>query len=235
MSIRGFYNNLPFNTGEDTNKNNIPWLSLQKQLEQAKTVTELGCGTGWLCARIKNKYPHLKVVGVDISETAISQACNRTKDVNFFVDNLLEYNKKADIIISIGVLHHIETSDIKSLLQRTIDLSKQYCFLGLYHTNSRKAMFDFFEQYPESKRKDIFKKMMPHMKNAKQRDSWYRDQFYNPYEDSVTLKTLQEVADETKTKLNYSNLNTDDTYYNVMNKLNTYEFTSGFIYGGYAK
>ena len=83
--------------------------------------------------------------------------------------------------------------------------------------------------------KDIFKKMMPHMKNEKQRDSWYRDQFYNPYEDSVTLKTLQEVADETKTKLNYSNLDTDDTYYNVMNKLNTYEFTSGFIYGGYSK
>tara|TARA_B100000683_G_C12467574_1_gene546624 strand:+ start:840 stop:1547 length:708 start_codon:yes stop_codon:yes gene_type:complete len=235
MSIRGFYNNLPFNTGEDTNKNNIPWVSLQTNLENAKTVTELGCGTGWLCARIKNKYPHLKVIGIDISESAISQACNRTKHVDFFVDNLLEYNKKADVVISIGVLHHIETNDIKKLLRKTIALSKQYCFIGLYHTNSRKAMFDFFEQYPESKRKDIFKKMTPHMQNTKQRDSWFRDQFYNPYEESVSLKTLKEVAKETKTNLDYTNLDTDNTYNNVTNKLNTFEFTSGFIYGGYAK
>ena len=132
-------------------------------------------------------------------------------------------------------MHHIETNDIKKLLRKTIALSKQYCFIGLYHTNSRKAMFDFFEQYPESKRKDIFKKMTPHMQNTKQRDSWFRDQFYNPYEESVSLETLQEVAKETKTNLDYTNLDTDNTYNNVTNKLNTFEFTSGFIYGGYAK
>ena len=39
---------MPFNMGHDKNYENIPWPSLNEQLENAKTVTELGCGTGWL-------------------------------------------------------------------------------------------------------------------------------------------------------------------------------------------
>lgn len=235
MNVKRFYNNLPFNTGHDTNQDNIPWPSLHTYLKCANTVTELGCGTGWLCARIKKQYPSLKITGIDISETAIKQACMRTDNVDYKIDNLLTYNKKSDIVISIGVLHHIETDNLKSLLHKAIQLSKKYCFIGLYHENSRKAMFDFFNGYPESKRKQLFKKMMPHMKNKEQRDSWFRDQFYHPYEQSISLDTMKQVAKETDTKLEFTNLKNDDTYKTIMQKLNTYEFTSGFIYGGYAK
>ena len=235
MNVKRFYNNLPFNTGYDTKQNNIPWPLLHTYLKCSKTVTELGCGTGWLCARIKKQYPELEITGIDISKIAIEQACMRSNDVNYRIDNLLTYNKKSDVVISIGVLHHIETNNIKSLLHKAIALSKKYCFIGLYHEDSRKAMFDFFNNYPESKRKSLFKKMMPHMTNTEQRASWFRDQFYNPYEQSISLDTMKQVAEETNTKLEYTNINSDNTYNSVMEKLHTYEFTSGFIYGGYSK
>lgn len=49
---------MPFNMGHDKNYQNIPWPSLTEQLQNANTVTELGCGTGWLCNRIKNNFPN---------------------------------------------------------------------------------------------------------------------------------------------------------------------------------
>ena len=132
MNVKRFYNNLPFNTGDDTKQDNIPWPSLHTYLKCSKSVTELGCGTGWLCARIKKQYPELEITGIDISKIAIEQACMRSNDVNYKIDNLLTYNKKSDVVISIGVLHHIETNNIKSLLHKAIGLSKKYCFIGLY-------------------------------------------------------------------------------------------------------
>ena len=77
--------------------------------------------------------------------------------------------------------------------------------------------------------------MMPHMTpNTEQRASWFRDLPYNLMNNS-TLDTMKQVAKETNTKLEYTNINSDNTYNSVMEKLHTYEFTSGFIYGGYSK
>jgi hypothetical protein len=53
--VQSFYNYMPFNIGIDNNTN-IPWPSLCSHLDSAESFTELGCGTGWLCSRVKNRY-----------------------------------------------------------------------------------------------------------------------------------------------------------------------------------
>tara|TARA_B100000900_G_C20393943_1_gene639822 strand:+ start:129 stop:833 length:705 start_codon:yes stop_codon:yes gene_type:complete len=233
--VLNFYSSMPFNMGHDKNYENIPWPSLNEQLENAKTVTELGCGTGWLCNRIKNNFPNLKVTGIDISQTCIDSARYRGNDIDWQVKDLTKYKQKADVVVSIGVLHHIENANLQKLIEHTIKLSNKYAFIGLYHSSSRQAMFDFFARYPKKKHEKLFKKMMPHMTNDTQRESWFRDQFNHPYEVASSLKMFNDAATNTKYKLTYSNVNTDDMYDSTMNRLETFEFVSGFIYGGFEK
>ncbi len=52
--VQSFYNYMPFNIGIDNNTN-IPWPSLCSHLVSAESFTESGCGSGWLCCRVKNK------------------------------------------------------------------------------------------------------------------------------------------------------------------------------------
>ena len=231
MLVKKFYNLIPFNIGKDKKEDNIPWPIVVEKLSECSTVTELGCGTGWLSSRIKNKFPNISVKGIDLSESAIGQATLRSDNVNFTVDDITTYSQPADMIISLGVLHHIPNHDIKELMLRAIHLSNKYTFIGLYHQNSRQAMFDFFNSYPVNKRKNLFKKMTPQIKDEDQRNSWYRDQFDHPYEQAVSLELYNEIAKKTNTKLVYSNIESDDTYDATMDRLNTYEFVSGFIYG----
>ena len=117
---------------------------------------------------------------------------------------------------------------------KTINISNNYTFIGLYHTNSRHAMFDFFSKYSKEKQKKLFKKMTPHMK-SKQRESWFRDQFDNPFEQSTTLDVYKQVAKDTNTKLVFTNISTDKTYDSTRESLESFEFKSGFIYGGFKK
>ena len=231
MIIKSFYNLLPFNTGNDKKEDNIPWPIVVEKLDNCSSITELGCGTGWLSSRIKKRFPNIKATGIDLSDSAINRAKQRAENVNFEVDDILTYNKKADMIISMGVLHHIPNHTINELMAHAISLSNKYTFIGLYHQSSRQAMFDFFESYPIHKRKKLFKKMTPQIKDNSQRESWYRDQFEHPYEQATTLSVYKEVAKQTNTKLIYSNIQSDDTYNYTMDRLNTYEFVSGFIYG----
>lgn len=226
---------MPFNFGKDTKQSNIPWQDLNKHLVNAKTITELGCGTGWLCKRIKNNYPHLKVTGIDLSETAIQTAGANNNDITWQVKDILKYNKKADIIVSVGVLHHIPNHELQALMEKTINLANKYAFIGLYHKNSRQAMFDFFDRYPKHTHQKLFKKMVPHMTSDTQRASWFKDQFEHPYEVSSSLAMFKNTAVNTNTKLTYCNLDKDDTYNYTMDRLETYEFVSGFIYGGFKK
>jgi len=231
--VQSFYNYMPFNIGIDNNTN-IPWPSLCSHLDSAESFTELGCGTGWLCNRVKNKYANIAVTGIDISETAINESKLRSQKINWKIQDLTTYNEKVDVVASIGVLHHIPGYSIYDLMCKTINISNNYTFIGLYHTNSRHAMFDFFSKYSKEKQKKLFKKMTPHMK-SKQRESWFRDQFDNPFEQSTTLDVYKQVAKDTNTKLVFTNISTDKTYDSTRESLESFEFKSGFIYGGFKK
>jgi len=231
--VQSFYNYMPFNIGIDTNTN-IPWPSLCSYLDSAESFTELGCGTGWLCTRVKNKYPNIAVTGLDISETAINESKLRSQKINWKVQDLTTHNDKVDVVASIGVLHHIPDYSIYDLMCKTINISNNYTFIGLYHTNSRQAMFDYFSKYSKEKQKKLFKKMTPHMK-SKQRESWFRDQFENPFEQTTTLAVYKQVAKDTNTKLVFTNISTDKTYDSTRESLESFEFKSGFIYGGFKK
>jgi trans-aconitate methyltransferase len=239
--VQKFYNALPFNKAPDKiildsiKTPGTPWPKLTEALGAADSVLELGCGNGWLSNRIAFNWPKVNVIGIDLIQENIDIA-NRTKTSNseFHAEDILLSDRSADIVISVGVLHHIPQHNIKDLMTLAINRSRKYAFIGLYHTQSRQAMFDFFSDVPENKRYKLFQKMTPWFKDETQRKSWYRDQLEHPYEVTVTLQDYQDVQQLTGANLVWTSIDNDNNYEITMQRLKSYEFTSGFIYGLYS-
>lgn len=236
--VKSFYDIMPFNRAGDTdllnqiNKPRTPWPSLDTAVSQSDSVLELGCGQGWLSNRIANNYP-VQVTGIDLIQENIDRANKyKNNNGNFQVLDIRDCQQKADTVISVGVLHHIP-GDINDLVKHAMSLSNRYCFIGLYHDQARRAMFDFYSEYPIDKRRRLFKKMTPWIKTDQHRESWYRDQFEHPYEISVTLNDYKGWQD--KFELAWCNMDSDDVYDSTMKKLKCYEFIPGFIYGLYRR
>jgi len=240
--VKKFYEHLPFNKTQyqyieaQIKKSDTPWPELTSAIQESKTVLEMGSGQGWLSNRIARNFPQVSVTGIDFVQENINTSKNHQRhNSQFFMENIIQTKKSADTVVSIGVLHHIPNNNIEDLIALAINSSNKYTFIGLYHDQSRKAMFDFFNRYPENKRYKLFTKMTPWITDEQQRTSWYRDQFDNPYETTISLQQFKQIAKQTQTDLIWSSVNTDNTYDSTMQRLESYEFTSGFIYGLYKK
>lgn len=238
--VQRFYNALPFNKAPDEIiqesiiKPGTPWPELNNCLSESKTVLELGCGNGWLSNRIAYNFAHIAVTGIDLIEENIAIA-NRLKqpNSNFSQESILENCDVADTVVSVGVLHHIPEKDIESLVSDAVTRANKYAFIGLYYKPARDAMWDFFNSVPEHRRYKYFKKMTPWFKDDNQRQSWYRDQLEHPYEVSVDQSLYETVAQRTGYKLTW--VSDVDSYQKAAERLNRWEFTSGFIYGVFEK
>ena len=242
--VKAFYDLLPFNKADhreyikQINKKETPWPALTSAIENADSVLELGSGQGWLSNRIALQYPNTHVTGIDIVQENIRRS-NEYAPINatFVKEDILHTERHADVVISVGVLHHIPEHHIQKLMMRAIDMADEYAFIGLYHKHSREYMLNYFANiYPESKRYRQFKKMTPWINSEEHRESWYRDQLLHPYECMVTVEDYYKVAEETNTELVWLSTDSDETLAtDAMNKISSYEFTSGFIYGLFKK
>lgn len=108
-------------------------------------ILDIGCGTGFITNLIARRHPGVSIDAVDFSDSidyaqAFGQQNNIT-NVNYFKQDFLEWatSKKYDIIISNGVLHHIERyadaiNKAKNLLQPT-----GIAVLGIYNSYGKKA------------------------------------------------------------------------------------------------
>ena len=88
------------------------------------TTLEIGCGNGWLSAKLA-AIPNTQVTGLDINHTEIDQANRVFKKDNLqfinnsFNENLFE-NEKFDVIIFAASVQYF--SSIKSVLTQAIDI-----------------------------------------------------------------------------------------------------------------
>jgi len=88
---------------------------IDKKEVEGKEILEVGCGTGVLSAKLA--LCNAKVTGTDISETSLKYTRKLFKKFNvkgtFLYDDILDtkLNKKFDIVISLGVLHHTKNPE----------------------------------------------------------------------------------------------------------------------------
>jgi len=103
----------------------------------AKTVLDLGCGTGFITNFFAKKYPDIQFTGVDFA-SSIDHArkiakINNSSNVKFVKKDILNFDnqKKFDLVICQGVLHHIP--DHTNAVKRILSLVKNDLIIGLYH------------------------------------------------------------------------------------------------------
>lgn len=75
-----------------------------------KNILDAGCGTGTLCSLFSPK----EYYGIDIDKNAVIYARNKYPTYNFTAGNLTKLNikRKLDLVLVIGVLHHLSSKDI---------------------------------------------------------------------------------------------------------------------------
>jgi len=99
-----------------------------------QSIAEIGCGLGYVTARIKKEFSDCEVTGFDISFEAVRKAAIMFKDIKFYskdilLDNMSDYYSHADIVIQKDVLWYvIHKADL--FFETISKISKKYIFIS---------------------------------------------------------------------------------------------------------
>tara|TARA_Y100000590_G_C15740581_1_gene1020147 strand:+ start:4568 stop:5398 length:831 start_codon:yes stop_codon:yes gene_type:complete len=222
-----FYDKLPFNIYGDLkaaeeqikkfNPLNI-YPEIKKIIERNKKakIIDFGCGGGWL---VNSLSYHLKekieVSGVDFNPKVIDYA-NKLKfslnlNSNFICSDLFTFNseKKYDLIISLGVLHHTNNCEEAIKYISKFGSLNSYVFLGLYHKYGREPFLKYFKNMID--KSDDYKfqkyKSLHSIKDEKKLYSWFRDQVLHPHETQHTFEEVKNIFDSIKYKIISTSIN----------------------------
>ena len=93
-----------------------------------ESVLDFGCGWGFVSKFVLEKYPINNYVVFDASSERISEAKIHLKDFNVeFHASLIEdfhTEKKFDLVLGTGILHHVRPEKIKPILQHLLKFTK---------------------------------------------------------------------------------------------------------------
>lgn len=96
-------------------------------------IIDIGCGTGWLCERLRT---YGRVVGVDLADSVVDRAALRIPDVRFVSANFMEFEFPScgfDVATALEVLSHV--ADQSAFIARTANLLRPRGMLMLATQN----------------------------------------------------------------------------------------------------
>jgi SAM-dependent methyltransferase len=91
----------------------IAW-ALGRYFPAARSMLEVGCGTGFVSAGLREAYPRLRLVGGEISAAGLHRARQRVPDAEFLQmsASALPYEGEFDVVGAFDVLEHIEDDGV---------------------------------------------------------------------------------------------------------------------------
>jgi ubiquinone/menaquinone biosynthesis C-methylase UbiE len=139
-------------------------LIAQLHLRGDEAIMDFGCGTGTLSIMIKERYPEVNVVGIDVDEQILKIAERKIKERNLNI-SLLEYDgenldfpsqQRFDKIVSSFVIHHIPVNAKKKIFAQLCSLLKpggelHIADFGKGRNIYMKAAFGFFRRFDSEK------------------------------------------------------------------------------------
>lgn len=172
---------------------------LDQEIPFGSNILEAGCGTGQMSIFLSRFMR--TIYSIDISKGSLIAANNfikknNLKNINLFRMNIFKlfFQKNYfDVIISNGVLHH--TRDAEIAFSELVKYLKKdgLIIIGLYHKygrfihNIRKKIINIFGEK--------FKFIDPRFKeniSINKKESWFLDQYKNPYEKNYTISEVLE-------------------------------------------
>ena len=91
-------------------RNELILWAISSYFPQARTLLEVGCGTGIVLSRIRTGLPELHLTGADLLHVALDVARTRVPDADFAQVDIrhLPYVEEFDIVCALDVLEHID-------------------------------------------------------------------------------------------------------------------------------
>ncbi len=107
---------------------------------RGKRILDLGCGSGHRLVGLAKQFPDGRFTGLDLSENSLKTALQlvekyEANNVQLVNESLTEYvaHSKYDLIVSTGVLHHLEHPQ-QGFNQLSVNLKDDgMCIVWLYH------------------------------------------------------------------------------------------------------
>ncbi|BCA94685.1 hypothetical protein TUM19329_10460 [Legionella antarctica] len=108
-------------------------VKLLKQFPGNASVTDVGCGGGLFLLHLSKYYPHMHMVGIDVSEEAIKLAqrellqwksIHQNSNVDFQLQEEMDLKlskNSRDIILLNLVCHHLEDEELIQFLKKAVD------------------------------------------------------------------------------------------------------------------
>ncbi len=135
-----FYEKYWSGASEKRSDFNIKWPKLKKfiPLEKNVVILDFGCGNGAILKEMSVLNPDARYIGVDVSETGLSQARKNFPNVAFYKisdgGKIPLENESADFIFSSEVLEHVyDTENAISELQRILKPGGKILLTVPYH------------------------------------------------------------------------------------------------------
>lgn len=97
-----------------------------------KQLLDVGCGEGFITAKIKETFPFLNITGIDIEKEYIKYASEHFKNIKFIKDDIFKSNisdESFDIVICNQVLEHL--NNYEEALDVIIKKSKKYILISV--------------------------------------------------------------------------------------------------------
>jgi SAM-dependent methyltransferase len=90
----------------------IAW-SLQRYFPEAKSLLELGCGTGFVLAGLRKALPQLRLVGGELHANGLEHAARRLPEIDLlqFDARQIPFAQEFDVVGAFDVLEHIVADD----------------------------------------------------------------------------------------------------------------------------
>ena len=230
--VLNFYKIMPFNIygNIDNACKNIKENSINEtypflidSIKNSKNIVDVGCGGGWLVNNISYHYPDKNVIGIDFNPEALKFAKkvseNLKNKINLQEISLFDFNseKKFDLVISIGVLHH--THDCLKALDKTCKFGndESTIYVGLYHKYGRKPFLDFVQKINHLEEEEKFKryKEIHKLSDEMHLKSWFRDQVLHPHETQHTLFEVMNIFEKNNYKFIGTSINNFNTSENI--------------------
>lgn len=99
--------------------------------EHIDSITEVGCGEGYLINTIHSAIPHKKIRASDFSEKIIETAKEKFPHLDFYVRSIYDMRPEdsADLILCCEVLEHLEFPEMA--LQKLNTITGKYCLFSV--------------------------------------------------------------------------------------------------------
>lgn len=113
-----------------------------KKADKIKSCIELGAGSGQNIKYLKKKYPKALFQAVEINKSSINQIKKIIDKQNIFNESLLKFSskKKYDLVLTKGVLIHIQPKRLQKVYNLIFNLSKKYILISEYYNSNPVAL-----------------------------------------------------------------------------------------------